>query len=214
MHQLSRIEIIQAQAALFLAIGLQLVGWVFNDYYASWSQYIILFAEVSLFMIIALTIHSKRSVKRGLQHHAALALLAIMTVVNIGSLVMVLTDLVLTRELGGVQLLGSALAIFITNIIVFALWYWEVDSPGLTRRQWTKNDKDFQFVQQDMADEFPEWKPRFPDYLYLSLSNAINFAPADTKPLNHGVKFMMGAQALVSVFTLALVLARAVSILS
>ena len=112
------------------------------------------------------------------------------------------------------QLLSAALAIFVTNIIVYALWYWEIDSPGLTRKRWSKFDKDFQFTQQDLPNEFPDWQPEFLDYLYLAITNAINFAPADTRPITRQAKMLMASQAIVSVFTLALVIARSVSILS
>jgi uncharacterized membrane protein len=93
------------------------------------------------------------------------------------------------------------------------LWYWEIDSPGLTRTHWSKHNKDFQFTQQDMQTEFPSWQPQFLDYLFLSVSNAVNFAPADTRPLTHQAKMLMSSQSLISVFTLALVVARSVSIL-
>jgi hypothetical protein len=83
----------------------------------------------------------------------------------------------------------------------------------LLLKRWSKNDKDFQFTQQDMKAEYSNWQPEFGDYLYLSLTNAINFAPADTKPLTHSAKMLMSAQALISVFTLALVLARSVTII-
>lgn len=96
---------------------------------------------------------------------------------------------------------------------MFALWYWEIDSPGLSGRKWSKHDQDFQFTQQDPGNTFPSWQPTFIDYLYLSLTNAINFAPADARPLTPQAKALMGTQALVSVFTLALVVARSVSIL-
>ena len=104
-------------------------------------------------------------------------------------------------------------SIFLTNIIVYALWYWEIDSPGLTAKRWSKHDKDFQFTQQDMPHEFPTWRPQFVDYLYLSIINAVNFAPADARPLTRSAKLLMASQSLVSVFTLALVIARSVSIL-
>ena len=68
-------------------------------------------------------------------------------------------------------------------------------------------------MQQDRPKEFKDWRPTYLDYLYLSVTNAINFAPADTKPVTHAAKLLMGTQALVSVFTLALVVARSVSII-
>ena len=100
-----------------------------------------------------------------------------------------------------------------TNDIVFALWYWEIDSPALTRSKWSRSDQDFLFPQQENKDKFEGWRPQFLDYLYLSVTNAINFAPAEAKPLTHGAKMLMATQALVSVFTLALVIARSVNIL-
>lgn len=143
-----------------------------------------------------------------------MVLIGIITAANIGSLALVLNELIRSdRIITGYELLASAIAIFLTNIIVFGLWYWEIDSPGLTGKSWTKNDKDFQFTQQDLAREFPEWQPIFLDYLYLSVTNAINFAPADAKPLTLQAKGLMGMQALVSVFTLALLIARSINIL-
>jgi uncharacterized membrane protein len=135
-------------------------------------------------------------------------------VANIIALGAVLKALIVEgRITDGKQLLASAVVIYFTNIIVFALWYWEIDSPGLSGKKWSKHDKDFQFTQQDLSDEHPNWTPRFGDYMYLSVTNALNFAPADTRPVTRQSKYLMALQAIVSVFTLALVIARSVSIL-
>jgi uncharacterized membrane protein len=83
----------------------------------------------------------------------------------------------------------------------------------LTGRKWSKHEKDFQFTQQDRPADFPDWQPNFGDYLYLSSSNAINFAAADTRPLTGQAKLLMGSQAMISAFTLALMIARAVNII-
>lgn len=64
-----------------------------------------------------------------------------------------------------------------------------------------------------MGGDFPDWQPQFGDYLYLSITNATNFAPADVRPLTLQAKALMAIQSLISVFTLALVLARSVNIL-
>lgn len=205
----------QAQCVLLVAIGLQLVAWNVNGQVFTWPQLLIVITEFMLVLTIGFTINRKTVRERSVHHSAALVLLAAISVANFMSLVLVLQDLIIVHSgVGGMQLLMAAVAIFMTNIIVFSLWYWEIDSPGLTRKRWSKNDKDFHFAQQDMKGEFPEWKPEYMDYLYLSLTNAINFAPADTKPVTHSSKLLMGSQALVSVFTLALVLARAVNILN
>jgi uncharacterized membrane protein len=215
MYKLPKREIMQAQCVLLIAIGLQLVAWNVNGQVFTWPQLLIVITEFMLVLTIGFTINRKTFHERSIHHTAALVLLGAISAANFMSLILVLQDLIIVHSgVGGMQLLMAALAIFMTNIIVFSLWYWEIDSPGLTRKRWSKNDKDFHFTQQDMKGQFPEWKPEYMDYLYLSLTNAINFAPADTKPVTHSAKLLMGSQALVSVFTLALVLARAVNILN
>jgi uncharacterized membrane protein len=214
-HRISRPELIQAQLALLAAIVLQIATKHIGNELLAGSQYLIILTELALAALIGFTVNTKTPKARGLHHLIAVLLLGIISAVNISGLVHVLQSLITSHSvLNGERLLVSAIAIFITNIIVFALWYWEIDSPGLTRTLWSKFDKDFQFTQQDIGDkEFPGWQPQFVDYLYLSVTNAINFAPADTRPLTRQAKLLMAAQSLVSVFTLALVIARSVSIL-
>lgn len=214
MHKITRRELIQAQIALFVAILLQIVVSYTNHGIFFGSQTFIIGTEIALALIIGFTVNAQKMHARGVHHNAALVLLGLISAANISSLVIVLHMLVTGDTiLDGLELLSSAMAIFMTNIIVYALWYWEIDSPGLTRQRWSKADKDFQFMQQNRPSEFADWRPEFVDYLYLSLTNAVNFAPADTKPITHAAKMLMGSQAIISVLTLALVLARSVSIL-
>lgn len=213
-HKITRKELWQAQLALLAAIGLQLFTRHVGSELLPGSQYIIIITELALAVLIGLTVNHHKSHAWGLHHALAVILLALISAANISGLIFVLHSLITSRSpINGESLLVSAIAIFITNIIVFGLWYWEIDSPGLTRTLWSKYDKDFQFTQQDLTQEFPDWQPQFIDYLYLALTNAINFAPADVRPLTHQAKLLMGSQSLVSTFTLALVIARSVSIL-
>lgn len=213
LRVLAKRELFHAQLALLVAIGLQLAVWRMNGQFLVGPQYVLIPIEIALALFIGFG--SKRTTgKRGISHLASLVLLGIISVINVVSLILVLHALAIQHvAVTGPELLGSAIAIFITNIIVYALWYWEIDSPALSNTRWTKNDKDFQFPQQDMKQEFPGWHAQFFDYLYLSVTNGVNFAAADTKPLTHAAKLLMGSQALISVFTLALVIARSVSIL-
>jgi uncharacterized membrane protein len=110
--------------------------------------------------------------------------------------------------LPGKSLLAGAFAIFITNIIVFGLWYWELDSPGLSGRHKASADH-FQFPNRPNSS----WRPLFFDYLYVSLTNSTAFSPTDTMPLTHAAKALMSAQALIALLTVVLVTARAVNIL-
>jgi hypothetical protein len=214
VHQASNREYIHAQFALYIAIALQIVVLKLNHELLIGPQYLIIPTEIFLAFLIGFTANSRLSVKRNTHHILTTGLLALISIANVTSLVLVLQSLVVNHvTVTGTELLTSAVAIFMTNIIVFALWYWEIDSPGLSGVRWSKHEKDFQFTQQDMSNDFPNWQPTFVDYLFVSVTNAINFAPSDAKPLTHMAKLLMGSQALVSIFTLALVIARSVNIL-
>lgn len=214
MHRISRAELAQAQLALLVAIGLQLLTRHIGSEVLPGSQYFIIIIELVLAILIGLTVNMHKAHDKGVYHLFAVLLLGTLSIANISGLGFVLHSLIVEHGLiNGEQLLAAGLAIFLTNIIVYALWYWEIDSPGLTRTLWSKFDKDFQFTQQDKPHEFPRWRPEFADYLFLSITNAVNFAPADTRPLTRQAKLLMASQSLVSVFTLALLIARSVSIL-
>ena len=215
IHPIRKSELWLAQAALVFAIILQIASWNLSLELSNGPHGFIVLTEVILLGIIGLSASTRHLKPSPLYRTLSIVLLGIITLANVDSFFLVI-KLLLTegRVLSGRELIISALAIFITNIIVFALWYWEIDSPGLTGRKWSIHHKDFQFTQQDMPNEFPNWQPTFIDYIYLSITNAINFAPADSKPITSQAKMLMGTQALVSVFTLALILARSVSILN
>jgi len=213
-HRITKNELIQVQLVLLTAIILQIVTRHIGNALLPGSQYIIILTELGLAFLIGLTVNRHRSNNIGLHHVLAVVLIGLISAANLSGLIYVLKALIVSHaSLSAEQLLAAAIPIFITNIIVYALWYWEIDSPGLTRTHWSKHDKDFQFTQQDLAKEFPGWEPQFLDYLFISVSNAVNFAPADTRPLTHQAKMLMSSQSLISVFTLALVVARSVSIL-
>lgn len=211
--KLQKSELIQAQLALFIAIILQIVVWRINHKVFSEFQYVIIVIEIILAILLGLTANVRSLRGRALQHNTATILIGLVTLANFASLAVVIYALVQGSITNGTALLGTAIAIFFTNLIVYALWYWEIDSPGLTNRRWTKNDKDFQFVQQGMPNEFPGWRPRFVDYLYISIINSLNGATPSSHPLTGHAKMLMATQAIISVLTLALVVARSVGIL-
>lgn len=214
VHPITLKELYSVQAALVLAIVLQTISWILSPSLHFGPQYIIFAIEIALVTIIGITARKRHEPNNYLHRTISIILLGIITVMNISSLVLVLNELIRSdRVITGYELLASAIAIFLTNIIVFGLWYWEIDSPGLTGRTWSKSDKDFQFTQHDLPHEFPDWQPVFLDYMYISVTNAVNFAPADAKPLTLQAKSLMGTQAIVSVLILALLIARSINIL-
>lgn len=200
------------QLALILAIFLQLV---LNENLIVGPKYLI--AGVECLLILALAVFNKSSqtaIKR-LRRSLAIILIAVISTMNIASLVLVVYALFFGNHVTGKSLLLSGLAIYLTNIIIFALWYWELDNYDTNVGD--ANPMDFLFPQNTVTDAYPSfknWQPTFLDYLYVSVTNASAFSPTDTMPLTHRAKSLMGIQGTISLITVALVAARAVNILS
>lgn len=127
----------------------------------------------------------------------------------------------------GQDLLYGGLQVWATNVIGFALLYWELDRGGPVRRREAPRDRlpsaDWRFSQDENHDAAAEvamtssitsnWRPVFVDYLYLSLTNSSAFSPTDTMPLTSRAKLLMGTQATAALLTSLLVVARAVGAL-
>ncbi|WP_094294735.1 hypothetical protein [Mycobacterium neumannii] len=113
-------------------------------------------------------------------------------------------------------LLGSGASIIVTNVIVFGIWYWELDRGGpFARRAGERPYPDFLFPQMTTPHVAePDWRPTFIDYLYVSVTNVMAFSPTDTMPLARWAKMMMTVQAIVALGTAGLVVARAVNVLN
>jgi uncharacterized membrane protein len=145
-----------------------------------------------------------------------LALTGAISVANGWSAVRLVTGLVNGTEgteAGPLLLTGGG--IWLTNVIVFALWYWEWDRGGpMARVRGQVQYADFLFVQmQSPQTAPPDWEPAFLDYLYLSFTNSTAFSPTDVMPLSRWAKMLMMLQSSVSLVTVVLVVARAVNIL-
>ncbi len=216
MHHEKREPLWHIELAIGCAIVLQ---FVLADKLTVGPKYVIAALEAFLLVILAITRHDSLIYRSGrLRRLAGLILTALISVANIGSLVLVITHL-LNRpgKADGRSLILSAVAIFITNIIVFGLWYWQLDGGGPGGRGTHQPPVDFLFPQKNTPTnitEQPNWHPTFFDYLYVSVTNATAFSPTDTMPLTHRAKFLMSAQGVTSLLTVALVAARAINILA
>jgi uncharacterized membrane protein len=117
-------------------------------------------------------------------------------------------------ELTAGRLLGTGALVWLSNVLVFGLWYWELDRGGPAERAGGgRQTPDFLFPQMTAQSMFMSWEPRFVDYLYTSWTNATAFSPTDTLPTSRWAKFAMMLQSGISLVTAALVIARAVNIL-
>jgi len=112
-------------------------------------------------------------------------------------------------------LLMAGGGIWVTNVLVYGLWYWMIDRGGpYARAEAQPRTPDFAFPQMLSPEVAPShWHPRLLDYLYVSFTNATAFSPTDTMPMTLRAKGLMAAQSIVALSTVALVLARAVNIL-
>jgi hypothetical protein len=147
----------------------------------------------------------------------ALVLTVLVMCINFEALIAVVRALLASgKGPSGQSLLLDALNIWFTNVVVFALWFWNIDAGGPASRGISvKTNPDFLFPQMlGSGDEDPSWSPGFFDYFYVSFTNATAFSPTDTMPLSPLSKFLMTIEAAVSLLTVGLVAARAVNILA
>ena len=144
-----------------------------------------------------------------------LVLIALLTIGTLGSLVVLALDVVDTSysNVGATALLGRGAALWVTNVVVFSLWFWEVDRGGAAERAaGSKIPPSFGFPEEAMPELVPEgWMPRYPDYLFLSFTNATAFSPTDTLPLRIWAKMTMMLQAVVSLVLAVMVVAWAIN---
>jgi hypothetical protein len=143
----------------------------------------------------------------------SVGLAALLTIANQVEVVVIIGQLVNGATEAGTVLL-SALQVWVTNVIAFALISWELDRGGpFARRLGDRVVKpDFRFPQEDSGPT--DWMPAFVDYLYTSLSNQMAFSATDAMPMTTRAKGFMGVQAFTGFILLALVISRAVNILA
>ncbi len=178
-----------------------------------------LFVGLATLLLIAIIVINPTKINRPSKVLRALTLLliAVITMANIASGVRLVADLLNgTGIRDAQQLLLTGGAIWLTNVIIFGLWYWEFDRGGPVARAVNPRPYlDFAFPQmtEDPTKVAPDWEPEFVDYLYLSFTNAMAFSPTDVMPWSRWAKLTMLLQSLVSLLIAVLVIARAVNIL-
>jgi uncharacterized membrane protein len=150
-----------------------------------------------------------------LRRTIAIALIGLVSAVNSVSLVLLCRYLLRGGTSNGRELILSGVVLWTTNVLLFGLWYWELDRGGpRVRASESDSSVDFLFVQMSEPRHAPpDWKPTLLDYLYTSFTNATAFSPTDTMPLTPRAKVLMAAQSLTALVTIGLVVARAVNIL-
>jgi hypothetical protein len=187
----------------------------------SWGLFVII---VILMIPIAIS-HRRRDF--GILRILTFAANGVITVAMIASLGFLIDGIPKHRE-PPQALLRAAIALWIANVLVFALWYWKLDAGGplgrdgsrgrldsafLFPQMLTNNDPTNQGGKKDPLKVDPQWSPNFMDYLFLAFNTSTAFSPTDTAILSRWAKAGMMLQALISLAIIALIAARAVNIL-
>jgi uncharacterized membrane protein len=204
---------VQVTVAIFAAIGLMLALPSRVANHPRW----VLPGLAALLLIGVFVAKSARLERRSrLLRISSLSLIAVMSLSNATSGGRLIVDLVRAEGIRDpTRLLLTGAAIWLTNVIVFGLWYWEFDRGGpVERAAGAQPYPDFVFPQMTSPDLAPaDWEPGFVDYLYVSFTNAMAFSPTDVMPMTRWAKLTMLTQSVISVITVVLVIARAVNIL-
>jgi hypothetical protein len=204
---------VQVTIAVLTAIGLMLALPERVANHPRWLPGLAVLLLIGVFVAKSTRLERRARVLR----IASLSLIAAMSVSNSASATRLILDLVRAEGIRDpTQLLLTGGAIWLTNVIVFGLWYWEFDRGGpVERAAGTQPYPDFVFPQMTNPELAPaDWEPGFVDYLYVSFTNAMAFSPTDVMPLTRPAKSLMAAEAGLSAIAILLVAARAVNILS
>jgi hypothetical protein len=179
---------------------------------------------VLVILIPLMVIAPRRHQEAAWQRAASIVQIALLGGFNIATIVLLFVWQLSAhhhKHISGEDMLLAAGQIWLTNVLVYALWFWEIDGNGPDVRSHMPLDQqtrrsDFLFTQMTLPRDVQErlnWKPQFVDYLFLSFTNATAFSPADTYPLTRRAKMLMMAEALKSLVTIALIAGRAINIL-
>lgn len=142
-----------------------------------------------------------------------ITLAALVTLANAGAIGALVYGIVAESGFEGKYLIVAALQVWFTNVIVFAVWFWEIDGGGPRHRaQSPPVPHEYLFAQYTLPEPWT-WRPAFWDYLYVSFTNSVSFAPADVLPLRHRMKLLMALESILSLMVILIIAARAISIL-
>ena len=202
-----------AQLTVLVAIGLY---FTLPEKLTLGPNWLLPSLEGALFVGLVIAMPSPAMQYSPLRRHFAIALIGLVSAANLVSVFLLVHYLVGGGKAGGHQLILSGVLLWVTNVLIFALWFWELDRGGPVSRALDPQARpDFLFPQMsDPEWAPPDWLPGFVDYFYVSFTNATAFSPTDTMPLSRMAKLLMAAQSLASLVTIGLVVARAVNILA
>jgi uncharacterized membrane protein len=185
-------------------------------------------APVLVAVLLLPLLFGRSNLPERVRRFTSVGLIGVLNFFNIASVVLLIDDILnshaVHHNVAALDLLKSGGMIWLVNVIVFSLWYWEIDDGGVVHRNnegeaVVYSEPDFLFPQmgmhRDLHDcEEDKWSPEYLDYVYIAFTNALAFSPADVMPLTRIAKMMMMVEALVSFVTIGVIIARSVGILN
>ena len=195
-----------------LAISSETQGW--TTWVIPWWVWLLPVVPESLFIVSTFSRPHRALMERGIRRLTGIVLLGLASAGNSFLVLAVIASLVSGHETSGAHLLLKGASVWLTNVILFGLWFWLFDRGGPARRvEPDPPPPDFQFPQMENPQlAAPGWRPHFVDYMYVSFTNAIAFSPTDSMPLGRWAKLLMLVEASISAMVILLVAARAVNI--
>ncbi len=171
--------------------------------------WLLLVVEAALVAPPIITRMSGRRLPHRVSRTFSYALLAALTLALVSSLWLLVRHL---PNLTPHELFSSGVLLWVSNVLVFASWYWETDGDGpVSRHRQSHEAADFQFPQQQGGNR-TGWRAGFVDYLFLAFCSATALSPADTMPLTRRAKILMMIEASISMLVLILLVARFVNV--
>ncbi len=193
-------------------VGLIALQILLPEHFNFLPKYFLPSLEFVCLILLQIVTPKKASFTSRLRRVVVLALIVLVGIANATSLQFLLQTLFESSYINAVNLLISAFTIYITNVVVFSMLYWEIDGGGPGSRHGnTRDENDFLFPQQQNKET--KWTPTFIDYFYVSITNAMAFSPTDTMPLSRRAKMLMSIQAMLALLMVAVIAARAVNVL-
>ncbi len=171
-------------------------------------------------VLLVPTVVTHRLGKLSLNRTLGFVISSIITVALISSVVLLLHALPSHKE-SPIQLLFSAALLWLTNVLVFALWYWRIDGGGATKRAELEEFGSCSFlfpqmqIPKDERGQFEctQWRPHFVDYLFVAFTQSSTFGPTDAPLLARWAKVLAMVQAFISLLIVVLLISRAVGAL-
>jgi hypothetical protein len=207
----SRWPAIIAQAVAFGLIISLPNRYIAVGLWFAWAVFGILMASM-----LAVTIAPGSALWHRVERAVVVACFVLVCVLNLVTLKRITTDMIAPHpRYGGVELLATAVALWLLNLLAFALLYWQADRATQEVGAVAGESRFFAFGEREDKNVAPSWEPFFVDYLFLAFAVSVSFTPPDyARPRSRPAKLLLMLQAAISLVTLVLIGARAVGTLS